>query len=118
MNVSGKNLARAWREFAREKEGARLVVVHDELEAGLGKVSVRGGEASAKGHNGIKSVQGSLGGMKWWRVGVGIGRPESREGDVVARYVLRKMNGGEMKAMERACGGVVEALREIAEGKR
>ncbi|KAK3202165.1 hypothetical protein GRF29_161g350389 [Pseudopithomyces chartarum] len=37
MNVSGKNLARAWREFAREKEGARLVVVHDELEAGLGK---------------------------------------------------------------------------------
>lgn len=119
MNVSGKSLARAWREFAAEKGSeARLVVVHDELEQALGKVSVREGKASAKGHNGIKSVQGSLGGARWWRVGVGIGRPESREPDVVARYVLRKMRGEEMRAMERACGGVVDALREIAEGRR
>ena len=119
MNVSGKSLSRAWREFVREKGAdARLVVVHDELEAGLGKVSVRDGAASAKGHNGIKSAQASLGGMKWWRVGVGIGRPESREPDVVARYVLRKMSAGEMRAMETACSGVVDALREISEGKR
>ncbi|KAF2446602.1 peptidyl-tRNA hydrolase [Karstenula rhodostoma CBS 690.94] len=123
MNVSGKGVARAWREFSAEvarsgRGQGRLVVVHDELESALGKVSVRDGANSAKGHNGIKSVQASLGGTKWWRVGVGIGRPESREPNVVAGYVLRKMHAGEMRAMEKACAGVVAVLREIAEGKR
>ncbi|KAF1964273.1 peptidyl-tRNA hydrolase [Bimuria novae-zelandiae CBS 107.79] len=118
MNVSGTGLVRAWREFSRSNKDARLVVIHDELESALGKVSVRDGGSSAKGHNGIKSAQASLGGTKWWRVGVGIGRPESREPDVVARYVLRKMSAGEMRAMEKACGSVVAALREIAEGRR
>ncbi|KAL1608153.1 hypothetical protein SLS60_003092 [Paraconiothyrium brasiliense] len=123
MNVSGRGVARAWREFSQElarqgREEGRLVVVHDELESALGKVSVRDGSSSAKGHNGIKSAQASLGGVKWWRVGVGIGRPDSREPDVVANYVLRKMHAGEMRAMEKACGSVVAVLREIAEGKR
>ncbi|KAF9733520.1 hypothetical protein PMIN06_002758 [Paraphaeosphaeria minitans] len=124
MNVSGKPLARAFATFSSElsRQGrglGRLVVVHDELESPLGKVSVRDGGSSARGHNGIKSVQGAMpGGTKWWRIGVGIGRPESREPDVVAGYVLRKMHAGEMRAMEKACVGVVKVLREIAEGKR
>ncbi|KAF2868373.1 peptidyl-tRNA hydrolase-domain-containing protein [Massariosphaeria phaeospora] len=122
MNVSGAGVKRAWTEYARavKAQGAegRLVVVHDELEAGLGKVSVKDGGASARGHNGLKSCQASLGGVKWWRVGVGIGRPESREPDVVSRYVLRKMNRAEQVAMERAAMGVMDALRQISEGKR
>ncbi|KAJ4302943.1 hypothetical protein N0V90_001834 [Kalmusia sp. IMI 367209] len=122
MNVSGKGVKKAWNEFSSQIRGegleARLVVVHDELESALGKVTVKDGGASAKGHNGLKSCQASLGGVKWWRVGVGIGRPESRAPDVVAQYVLRKMNGGEMRAMEKASVGVFAALREISEGKR
>ncbi|KAF2678987.1 peptidyl-tRNA hydrolase, partial [Lentithecium fluviatile CBS 122367] len=122
MNVSGAGVKKAWREYAKGvvKEGLepRLVVVHDELEAPLGKVTVKEGSSSARGHNGLKSCQASLGSLRWWRIGVGIGRPESREPDVVSRYVLRKMNGGEMKAMERASSAVVAALRQIGEGKR
>lgn len=123
MNIGGRGLAKAWREFSQElaRQGrgeGRLVVVHDELESALGKVTVKDGTSSARGHNGIKSAQASLGGVKWWRVGVGIGRPDSREPDVVANYVLRKMNAGEMRAMEKACGSVVAVLRDIAEGKR
>lgn len=124
MNVSGKPLVRALSSFSSEisrsgRGPGRLVVIHDELESPLGKISVRDGGSSAKGHNGIKSVQASMpGGTKWWRIGVGIGRPESREPNVVAGYVLRKMHAGEMRAMEKACAGVVAVLREIAEGKR
>ncbi|KAK7184341.1 peptidyl-trna hydrolase [Paraphaeosphaeria sporulosa] len=124
MNVSGKPLARAFAAFSSElarhgRGPGRLVVIHDELEAPLGKVSVRDGGSSARGHNGVKSVQGAMpGGTKWWRIGVGIGRPESREPDAVAGYVLRKMHAGEMRAMEKACAGVVKVLREISEGKR
>lgn len=122
MNVSGVGVKRAYSEWNRgrgrpEQEG-RLVVVHDELEAELGKVTVRDGAASAKGHNGIKSCQQQLRGVKWWRVGVGIGRPESREPTVVSRYVLAKMSGAQRKALEDSAVRVFQALEDITEGQR
>jgi PTH1 family peptidyl-tRNA hydrolase len=48
-------------------------------------------------------------------VGVGIGRPESREPDAVAKYVLTRMNYVQEKAMDQAAVGVLRALRGIAE---
>lgn len=36
-----------------------LVILHDELEALPGQLKVKNGNSSAKGHNGIKSVQAS-----------------------------------------------------------
>lgn len=126
MNVSGRGVSRAyteWMKDVRRKYGdaqieGRLVVVHDELESALGKVTIKDGGASAKGHNGLKSCQASLGKTKWWRVGVGIGRPDSREPDVVARYVLKKMSPNERKALENSAVGVFKALEEVAAGQR
>ncbi len=42
MNVSGSGVAAAWRQFQKESRGdlTRLVIVHDELELGLGQVKV------------------------------------------------------------------------------
>lgn len=122
MNVSGVGVKKAYTAWLAELrrrttptvEG-RLVVVHDELESALGKVTVRESGASARGHNGLKSCQQQLGGMKWWRVGVGIGRPESRDPNVVSRYVLGKMRPEERSGLERAAPAVVDALRAIAE---
>jgi PTH1 family peptidyl-tRNA hydrolase len=126
MNVSGRGVARAYNEWMKDVKRrygdaaleGRLVVVHDELESALGKVTIRDGGASAKGHNGLKSCQASLGKTKWWRIGVGIGRPESREPDVVARYVLKKMSGSEKNALENSAVGVFKALEEISAGQR
>lgn len=126
MNISGKGVSRAYTEWLRSVKAryndtsiqGRLVVVHDELESALGKVTIKLGGASAKGHNGLKSCQTSLGATKWWRVGVGIGRPDSREPDVVAKYVLRKMSGVERGALEKSAVGVAKALEEIAAGQR
>jgi PTH1 family peptidyl-tRNA hydrolase len=122
MNVSGVGVKKAYTAWLAElrrrttptAEG-RLVVVHDELESALGKVTVRESGASARGHNGLKSCQQQLGGVKWWRVGVGIGRPESRDPNVVSRYVLGKMRAEERSGLERAAPGVVDALRAIAD---
>lgn len=126
MNISGRGVQRAYNEWLqgiKRKYGdaaieGRLVVVHDELESALGKVTIKDGTASARGHNGLKSCQASLGKTKWWRVGVGIGRPESREPDVVAKYVLRKMAPKEKDALEDSTVGVFKALEEIASGQR
>ncbi|KAJ5743688.1 aminoacyl-tRNA hydrolase [Penicillium manginii] len=112
---------------------ATLVILHDELEQPLGKVRVkRGGpEASSlRGHRGLISVCESLRGKGLYpanggakgkgvrrdlsilRVGVGIGRPESRGKNAVADYVLTEMDAREMEAVKRAAGHVVGVLEE------
>lgn len=121
MNVSGTSVNRAWKMFAAQQQSqrglkGRLVVVHDELEAPLGRVCIKQGSDSPRGHNGLKSVQASMGGTKWWRIGVGIGRPESRDPNVVSKYVLRKMTYSEKKAIEDASYKVVSGLRMLSEG--
>lgn len=125
MNNSGVGVIAAYKEFLKRNvskgdgEEGLLVVVHDELELGLGEVRVKKGVASAKGHNGLKSVKArfeeagrgkrmELG--RWWRIGVGIGRPVSREPSDVAKYVLRPMVGSERKGIE---GAVEEVWREL-----
>lgn len=81
MNSSGKVLP--W----LQKKGIKpdqIVVVHDELEKGFGKVLLKFG-GSHKGHNGLKSIMGLIG-PDFWRLKFGISRPDGRE--EVPDYVL------------------------------
>ncbi|KAF9631339.1 putative peptidyl-trna hydrolase 2 protein [Lasiodiplodia theobromae] len=116
MNVSGKALGQAWGRWKKENKDGELVVVHDELEKPLGKVVVRKG-GSARGHNGLKSIAAQLPNMPYVRIGVGIGRPESREPDVVAKYVLRKMTPHERSQVEGCADEVIRKLWDVQEGK-
>ncbi|KAL8782873.1 MAG: hypothetical protein Q9213_005050 [Squamulea squamosa] len=125
MNLSGKPVSTAWRTFLtslstpEDKRAARLVVVHDELELPIGKIKVREGKGmSAKGHNGIKSVLSALPGMEFTKIGVGIGRCDSRESRDVAAYVMRKMTPDEVKVMADVAGQVSEVAREMRRGLR
>ena len=121
MNVSGPAVAVAWRRFKRdldiESQGqARLVIVHDELESPLGKVKLKKG-GSVKGHNGLKSCKQSLNGEDFWRLGIGIGRPVSRESDDVAAYVLSAMSGQDKEKLLSGIEEAVEELGKLSEGK-
>lgn len=62
----------------------QVLVVHDELEKAFGNISIKHG-GSARGHNGLKSLISYLG-DNFWRLRVGIGRPENKED--VPDYVL------------------------------
>jgi PTH1 family peptidyl-tRNA hydrolase len=122
MNVSGPAVSAAWKQFVREnkqigygEEECGLVVVHDELELRVGEVKVRKGDASPKGHNGLKSIRDTLRGQMYTRIGVGIGRPESRDAGVVADYVLRKMSVEERRKISVSAGKVMEELMKLSE---
>lgn len=119
MNVSGPALAAAWKAFLRDlpnedRTRAKLVVVHDELESPLGKIKLKVG-GSARGHNGLKSCVSSFGGMAFTRIGVGIGRPESRESRDVANYVLKKMSAVEVQKVNGGVEEVAEILTKMQE---
>jgi PTH1 family peptidyl-tRNA hydrolase len=123
MNISGPAVKKAflkWKSeqnFSDDDPKPKLVVIHDELESELGAVRVRTDpKASARGHNGLKSLMSALPNEKWIRIGVGIGRPASRERDAVSDYVLRKMNAREQAVLEQAAAEVSRQLGEIEEG--
>jgi len=119
MNESGKGVRAAYVQWVKTHNAprGRLVVVHDELEKPLGSLTVKGNSQnlSARGHNGLKSCIASLRGVEddWIRVGVGIGRPQSRESNDVAKYVLKKMSPVEKEKVESAAVELLERLRDL-----
>jgi PTH1 family peptidyl-tRNA hydrolase len=125
MNTSGPTLLKAWNRFAsiHGLTNSGLIVLHDELELALGQVKVKSGNSSAKGHNGIKSVQASLQraglldrlGPNFVRIGVGIGRPVSRERDDVSQFVLGPMTTSEREKVEGAADVLDKLLAKEAE---
>lgn len=127
MNTSGPPLATAWRAFLRDlrdrevQDRARLIIIHDELELELGKVKSRKPGGSLRGHNGLKSVNGTAaggpvsggGGAKFWRIGIGIGRPVGRERGEVSDYVLRKITAMEREKIDESIEVVAEELARL-----
>jgi PTH1 family peptidyl-tRNA hydrolase len=67
----------------------RVVALHDEIDLPFGKVQARLGGGLA-GHNGLKSLKQGFGSADFWRVRVGVGRPDSTEPEVVSSYVLSR----------------------------
>ena len=95
MNLSGGPVA-ALRQFYKVPL-AQIVAVHDELDIPYGQLRLKlgGGEG---GHNGLRSLSGSLGGKDYLRVRFGIGRPPGRQDP--ADYVLSDLSATERKELE------------------
>jgi peptidyl-tRNA hydrolase, PTH1 family len=85
MNVSGDSAGPA-RGSLKVPLG-RVIALHDEIDLPFGEVRVRLGGGLA-GHNGLKSLKRGFGDPEFWRVRVGVGRPDSTDPEIVASYVL------------------------------
>jgi PTH1 family peptidyl-tRNA hydrolase len=85
MNVSGDSAGPARGSLKAPLE--RVIVLHDEIDLPFGDVRVRLGGGLA-GHNGLKSLKRGFGDPEFWRVRVGVGRPDSTDPEIVASYVL------------------------------
>jgi len=85
----------------------RVVVVHDEIDLPFGEIKARLGGGLA-GHNGLKSLKRGFGDPEFWRVRVGVGRPDSTDPEIVSAYVLGRF--GEPKTEVEAL--VAEAAEE------
>jgi PTH1 family peptidyl-tRNA hydrolase len=84
MNLSGRAVAEAARKYKIPVE--RMLVVHDEVELPFGEVRLKEGQGLG-GHNGLRSLEQSLGSRGFWRVRVGVGRPD-RDDEPLIDYVL------------------------------
>lgn len=109
MNLSGDAVQpiMAWYGLAPEQ----LLVVHDDLDLDPGRLKLKKGGSSA-GHNGIKSIQQRLGTPEFYRLRVGIGKPQSRE--QVNSWVLGRFFGADKDAVAEAFPRVVDAILRFA----
>jgi peptidyl-tRNA hydrolase, PTH1 family len=65
----------------------RLVVIYDEIDLPFGEIRSKLGGGTA-GHNGMKSLKRGLGSGEFWRIRVGVGRPDSTDPEIVSAWVL------------------------------
>jgi PTH1 family peptidyl-tRNA hydrolase len=72
----------------------RIIAIHDELDIAFNTLRVKLGGGD-NGHNGLRSMRGSLGTGDFYRVRAGIGRPPGRQD--VADFVLSNYSTAEKK---------------------
>lgn len=87
MNDSGESAGPARGSLKTPLD--RVVVLHDEIDLPFGEVQPRLGGGLA-GHNGLKSLKRGFGDAEFWRVRVGVGRPDSTDPEIVSAHVLSR----------------------------
>ncbi len=110
MNASGRAVQMLAGFFKIPPE--EILVVHDELDFAPGTARLKQGGGIA-GHNGLKDISQRLGTHDYWRLRIGVGRPN---GDSGADYVLEKPPAEEREAIEGAIARALELVPQMLEG--
>jgi len=111
MNNSGK----AVRHYLGKvgMDSSNLCVVQDDMDLDLGRLLLKfdGGD---NGHNGIKSINSSIGTNEYYRLRIGVGRPP--EGVDPADFLLSDFLSSERsvinEAIDNAASGIETILKE------
>jgi PTH1 family peptidyl-tRNA hydrolase len=112
MNDSGKSVGPARGSLGVELD--HVVVVHDEIDLPFGRIEARIGGGLA-GHNGLKAVKAGLGSGEFWRVRVGVGRPDSTDPEIVSAHVLGRFSEPKEEVRE-LVERAVEELERVVSG--
>ena len=89
MNLSGESIGALTAFYKIKPE--EVLVIHDELELAPGTVSLKW-SGGLGGHNGLRSTKAVLGTADFWRIRIGIGRPDHSD---IAGYVLSPFSSDE-----------------------
>jgi peptidyl-tRNA hydrolase, PTH1 family len=111
MNLSGKAVSEIVRFYKIPID--KVIVIHDEIDLAVAKVKVKQGGGSA-GHNGLKSLDSAIG-KNYWRVRIGVGRPERQS--EVSDYVLRDFKNDEKIEIEEKLQLIAEEINTLLENQ-
>lgn len=105
MNLSGKAVAAICGKYSIPV--GSIFVIHDELDLPPGKMKFKKGGGN-NGHRGLESIQQSMGSPDFFRLRVGIGRPEFSS--QVKDYVLEEFTPEEMDIALQMSQAVIKGL--------
>ena len=118
MNLSGESAQAAASFFKIKPE--QIIVVHDEIELAPGTISLKF-SGGLGGHNGLRSMKACFATADFWRLRIGVGRPDGRtpgEGGSVessreagiAGWVLSDFFADELRELAPVLGAGAELL--------
>jgi len=112
MNRSGQAVGALLKYYKLQPE--QLLVVHDELDFNPGVVKLKkdGGHA---GHNGLRDIIAHLGAKDFYRLRLGIGRPQA--GRAVADFVLSAPSRQEADLLDAAIKTGLNFLPQLVAGE-
>lgn len=107
MNESGKSIQALLSWF--KLDSSRLLVVHDELDLPCGDLRFKFGGGNA-GHNGLRSIDQYIGNSDYYRLRIGIGKPEHK--NAMLDWVLGKPSGVEQRLLNISINMAVNVFYE------
>jgi PTH1 family peptidyl-tRNA hydrolase len=123
MNLSGESVQTATAFFKIDVK--EIIVIHDELELPLGVISLKF-SGGLGGHNGLRSMKKSFNSADFWRIRIGIGRPDSRlpgegghegSGEGVYDWVLSDFTKNEQETLIPALDAGANLLMQVFENE-
>ena len=110
MNRSGEAVAAAAQYFKVPLD--ETVIVHDEMDIEFGRLQLKRGGGTG-GHNGLRSIEASLGSPDFLRVRVGVGRPPPRWDP--ADWVLSDFDASEREELPSVVQEAADACQMVVE---
>ena len=112
MNKSGDSVGKLLRYYKIKPE--EMLVAHDELELAEGVIRLKkdGGHA---GHNGLRDIIAHLESRDFYRLRIGIGRPQTAGN--IADYVLSKPGAGSAEQLENVMRAALDCIELLVNGK-
>jgi len=113
MNLSGVSVQKVAAFYKISPEN--IYIIHDDLDLQVGEWRLQFDRGPA-GHNGVKSVIENLGTQAFWRLRVGIGKPQSSvtsgEGDP-EKYVLKPFSKEEKVIISETIDKIIKEISNI-----
>jgi PTH1 family peptidyl-tRNA hydrolase len=109
MNRSGESVQAAASFFRTPPD--RILVVHDELELPLGTAALKF-SGGLGGHNGLRSMKACFGTPDFWRLRIGIGRPNHKD---ISGWVLSDFSASEREILDQVLPVAAAALTQVLE---
>jgi PTH1 family peptidyl-tRNA hydrolase len=122
MNLSGESIAPMMKFYKCTPDD--LIVIHDDLDLKPMALRVKTGGGTG-GHNGLKSIDQSLGSTEYHRIRMGIGHPsklvhpsaQGKHARVVADYVLQNFTDEELQDLDPLLDRVTKIAELIIRGE-
>jgi PTH1 family peptidyl-tRNA hydrolase len=107
MNLSGESVVLVKNYYKIENDD--IIIIHDDIDLNLGALKFKKGGGHG-GHNGVKSIDKHIG-IDYYRIRIGVGRPEKKE-DVV-KYVLSNFKKEEFECINTLFPKIKKAIEDI-----
>lgn len=95
MNESGRPVSATLKYFKLDLDD--VLVIHDDIDLPFGRLRLQFG-GGLGGHNGLKSIESSLGTREFPRLKIGVGRPPGQLDP--AAYVLKRFSNAERREVD------------------